>query len=259
MAFKRISIVGSGNLCWHLLQLLHGRAEVELTVYARNASKLDELKEEFPRITTWSLSKELKIEGDLIVLALKDDVLESIKDYQIESSACLIHLSGARSLQSIATIPCAGTAVVYPFQTFTKGRPVHWRHIPVFVEGSSPELEDQLMAFLQELRLTPYKANLDTRKEIHLCGVLVNNFSYYLYNQAKNLLEQKGLDRKILAPILTETVSKFLELEDPSTGQSGPASRKDFKTIGKHLELLENFPNLKSAYQELTKAIINLQ
>jgi predicted short-subunit dehydrogenase-like oxidoreductase (DUF2520 family) len=257
MLFKKISIVGSGNLCWHLLQLLHAKKEVQLTVYARDASKLEALAEEFPGITTYILTKDLTIEGDLIVLAIKDDALESIKLYHIAPTAHLIHLSGARSLQSIAAIPCAGTAVVYPFQTFTKGRPVHWRHIPVFVEGSSVEIEDQLIAFLQHLRLTGYKADLETRKQVHLCGVLVNNFTYFLCNQALQLMEEKGLDRKILSPILTETVSKFLELENPSAGQSGPASRKDFKTIGKHLEMLEKFPNLKTAYEELTKAIIN--
>lgn len=259
MLFKRISIVGSGNLCWHLLQLLHSKKDLKLTVYARDASKLEALVAEFPGITTWMLTKDLIIEGDLIVLAIKDDALESIKNYTIEPSAHLIHLSGARSLQSISSIPCAGSAVLYPFQTFTKGRPVHWRQIPVFVEGSSEALEEQLMTFLQELKLTPYKADLETRKQVHLCGVLVNNFTYYLFNQALQLMEAKGFDKKILSPILTETVSKFLEMDDPEIGQSGPASRKDFKTIGKHLELLEKFPNLKSAYEELTKAIINRQ
>ncbi|MDF2454899.1 MAG: protein of unknown function DUF2520-containing protein [Cytophagaceae bacterium] len=259
MLFKRISIVGSGNLCWHLLQLLHSKKDLKLTVYARDTEKLEALATEFPGITTWTLTKDLIIEGDLIVLAIKDDALESIKNYAIDPKAYLIHLSGARSLQSIATIPCAGSAVVYPFQTFTKGRPVHWRQIPVFVEGSSAAIEEQLMAFLEELRLSPYKADLETRKQIHLCGVLVNNFTYYMFNQALQLMEAKGLDKKMLSPILTETVSKFLELDDPSVGQSGPASRKDFKTIGKHLELLEKFPNLKSAYEELTKAIINRQ
>jgi predicted short-subunit dehydrogenase-like oxidoreductase (DUF2520 family) len=257
MLFKRISIVGSGNLCWHLLQLLHGRKEFQLTVYARNTSTLEELAVEFPGITTWTLTPELTIEGDLVVLAIKDDALESMSNYKIAAGAYLIHLSGARSLQSISSIPCAGSAVVYPFQTFTKGRPVHWRHIPVFIEGSSPDIEEQLISFLQELKLTAYRADLDTRKQVHLCGVLVNNFTYYLFNQALQLMEAKGLERKMLSPILTETVSKFLELEDPAVGQSGPASRKDFKTIGKHLELLEKFPNLKLAYEELTKAIIN--
>ena len=259
MLFKKISIVGSGNLCWHLLKLLHDKKPIQLTVYARNASELGELLGEFPGITVHALTKDIIIEGELIVFAIKDDALESMKNSSIEFGAYLIHLSGARSLQSIASIPCAGSAVVYPFQTFSKGRPVHWRQIPIFVEGSSPTVEEQLMAFLSELKLTATRADLETRKQVHLCGVLVNNFPYYLFNQALALMESKGLDKKMLSPIMTETVSKFLELEDPATGQSGPASRKDFKTIGKHLELLEKIPNLKSAYEELTKAIINRQ
>lgn len=257
MQVKKISIVGSGNLCWHLLKLLHDRNVAELTVYARSASVLGDLLGEFPRITAQPLSEKETIEGDIIVLAVKDDALESMKNYSFSASSYLVHLSGARSLQSIATIPCAGSAVVYPFQTFTKGRPVHWRHIPVLVEGSDQQVEEDLLEFLQGLKLNAKRAGLETRKIVHLCGVLVNNFPYFLFNEALQLLEEKGLDRRTLSPILTESVSKFLELEEPGSGQSGPAVRKDFKTIGKHLELLEKFPNLKSVYEELTKAIIN--
>ncbi|HSZ72285.1 MAG TPA: DUF2520 domain-containing protein, partial [Cytophagaceae bacterium] len=208
MLFEKISIVGSGNLCWHLLKLLHDRKVFRLSVYARNVSGLGELLGEFPDITVHALANDTFIEGDLIVFAVKDDALESMKNYSIASSAYLVHLSGARSLQSIASIPCAGSAVVYPFQTFTKGRPVHWRQIPVFIEGSSPAVEEQLMGFLRELKLMVISADLETRKRVHLCGVLVNNLPYYLFNQALLLIEAKGLDRKTLSPIMTETVSK---------------------------------------------------
>ncbi len=256
MTFHKISIVGAGNLAWHLISLFYTK-EVQLKVYARNTETLQELLKEFPRINIVSLYKDTVIEGDLIFLAIKDDAFESMYSYAFQPSAYVAHLSGARSLSAITSIACAGVAVVYPFQTFTKGREVYWKQIPIFVEAINEDLQGLLMQFLKELKLTVYEADLDTRKHIQLCGVLVNNFVYHLFTEAAVILEAKGIDKKILSPIIAETVTKFFELENPRKGQSGPALRKDFKTLGKHIEMLEKFPTLKTAYEELTKSILN--
>jgi hypothetical protein len=256
MVFNKIAIVGSGNLAWHLISLFC-KKEVQVKLYARSTEELQALQNEFPAIRSIVLAKDTQIEGDIVFLAVKDDAFESLYAYDFQKSAYVVHLSGARSLQAITSIQCAGVGVVYPFQTFTKGREVYWKQVPIFVEAITEELQLLLLQFLDELKLTAYVADLDTRKHVQLCGVLVNNFTYHLFNQASLILEAKGVDKKILSPIIAETVSKFFELEDPSQGQSGPALRKDFKTIGKHMEMLEKFPNLKTAYEELTKSILN--
>jgi len=256
MTFHKISIVGTGNLAWHLISLFYTK-EVQIKVYARNEEALQALLKAFPRINIISLHKDTPIEGELIFLAIKDDAFESMYTYTFQSSAYVVHLSGARSLSAIASIACAGVGVIYPFQTFTKGREVYWKQIPIFVEAITEDLQALLIQFLVELKLTAYHADLDTRKHIQLCGVLVNNFVYHIFNEAAVILQAKGIDKKILSPIIAETVSKFFELENPREGQSGPALRKDFKTIGKHIEMLEKFPNLKTAYEELTKSILN--
>jgi predicted short-subunit dehydrogenase-like oxidoreductase (DUF2520 family) len=256
MTFHHIGIVGAGNLAWHLITLFYQKG-VNLTVYARNAEALQSLLVEFPRINIVVLHQETTIEGDLIFLAVKDDAFESFYTYHFKPSAYVVHLSGARSLQAITSIKCAGVGVIYPFQTFTYGRAVYWKQVPIFVEAITEDLQALLIQFLLELQLTAYHADLDTRKHVHLSGVLVNNFVYHLFNEAAGILAQKGIDKKILSPIIAETVSKFFELEDSRLGQSGPAVRKDFKTIGKHMEMLEKFPNLKTAYEELTKSILN--
>ncbi len=256
MTFNKIAIVGTGNLAWHLITLFYNK-ELQIKVYARNTDALQDLLKAFPYIKIIVLDNETPIEGDLIFLAIKDDAFESMYSYPFQPSAYVVHLSGARSLQAITSIKCAGVGVVYPFQTFTKGRAVYWKQIPVFVEAITEELQALLIQFLLELKLTAYHADLDTRKHIQLCGVLVNNFVYHLFNESATILASKGIDKKVLSPIITETVSKFFELENPQEGQSGPALRKDFKTIGKHIEMLEKFPNLKTAYEELTKSILN--
>ena len=256
MLFNKITIIGSGNLAWHLITLFN-KKEVQIKVYARNIEELQTLQEEFPAVKSMVLNKDTTIDGELIFLAIKDDAFESMYTYSFQESAYVVHLSGARSLQAITAIPCAGVGIIYPFQTFTKGREVYWKQVPIFVEAITEELRDKLLQFLNELKLTAYMADLDTRKHIQLCGVLVNNFTYHLFNEAAVILDAKGVDKKILSPIIAETVSKFFELENPRQGQSGPAFRKDFKTIGKHIEMLEKFPNLKTAYEEITKSILN--
>ena len=134
MTFNKISIVGTGNLAWHLISLFYTK-EVQVKVYARNEEALQALLKTFPRINTVPLHKDTPIEGELIFLAINDDAFESMYAYTFQPSAYLVHLSGARSLSAITSIACAGVGVIYPFQTFTKGREVYWKQIPIFVEA----------------------------------------------------------------------------------------------------------------------------
>jgi hypothetical protein len=58
---------------------------------------------------------------------------------------------------------------------------------------------------------------------------------------------------ELLKPIIKETFEK-LEILSPKNAQTGPAIRRDKKTINKHLKLIES-PDLKSIYKVFTLAI----
>lgn len=75
-----------------------------------------------------------------------------------------------------------------------------------------------------------------------------------MYRIAHELTDEKGLDFDILKPLILETAKKVQHMS-PYMAQTGPAKRRDTKTIKTHLKLLESHPNYKDLYEQLTKSI----
>ena len=63
------------------------------------------------------------------------------------------------------------------------------------------------------------------------------NFLNYLLYISDDLLKTKKIDLSILNPIINETIRKAFK-GNIMSNQTGPAVRKDFKTIEKHLSIL---------------------
>ena len=88
---------------------------------------------------------------------------------------------------------------------------------------------------------------------MHLAAVFVNNFTNQLYRVAHEITEAESVEFDILKPLIKETAKKVQTIS-PYMAQTGPAIRKDKKTISKHLQALENKIH-KDIYELLTKAI----
>jgi len=70
------------------------------------------------------------------------------------------------------------------------------------------------------------------------------------------ILEQQGLDRQLLLPLIRETAAK-IETMHPNAAQTGPAIRHDIDSINRHLQLLANKPDWKQIYETITEDIIH--
>jgi predicted short-subunit dehydrogenase-like oxidoreductase (DUF2520 family) len=144
--------------------------------------------------------------------------------------------------------------VLYPLQTFDKNREIPFRNLPFFVEANS--LEDEFLLEEIALKLSGNATQLSSekRKYLHLAAVFACNFTNHLYTRAAQILEEQGLDRHLLLPLIRETVSK-IETMHPHEAQTGPAVRYDKNVIDKHIEILENQPHLQELYQRLSEDI----
>jgi hypothetical protein len=96
----------------------------------------------------------------------------------------------------------------------------------------------------------------ESRLKIHLAAVVVNNFTNHLYALAEDYCESEEIAFDLLKPLIKETAIRIAHLS-PSKVQTGPAVRNDAKTIDKHLNLLNNYPELKALYLKLSNSIIN--
>ncbi|WP_373940782.1 DUF2520 domain-containing protein [Polaribacter sejongensis] len=75
-----------------------------------------------------------------------------------------------------------------------------------------------------------------------------------LYKIGNDICAEHKVPFEVLFPLIKETASKIESLS-PEKAQTGPAVRKDKKTIKNHLDLLNI--NQQEIYQLLTKSIQN--
>jgi predicted short-subunit dehydrogenase-like oxidoreductase (DUF2520 family) len=98
------------------------------------------------------------------------------------------------------------------------------------------------------------EANDEERLKLHMAAVFCNNFVNHLYALTAEYCTKETLRFELLIPLIQETAQRLLEMP-PSQAQTGPASRNDKETMQKHLELLDNYPQLKEIYILFTKSI----
>ena len=98
-----------------------------------------------------------------------------------------------------------------------------------------------------------FEVNDEQRRKLHIAAVIVNNFSNHLIALTKEYTDSLDLDFDLLKPLMQETMLKALA-QNPKDIQTGPAKRKDYKTIAQHESMLSD-PKLKELYLWFTQSI----
>jgi predicted short-subunit dehydrogenase-like oxidoreductase (DUF2520 family) len=155
-----------------------------------------------------------------------------------------------------AAVPQVHGGVLYPLQTFSAGRTIDWPAVPLFVEAPDADAEAALLTLAHSL--SQHVALLDSaqRLRLHLGAVFASNFTNHVLGIAHQLLAEAGLDFKLLAPLVRETVDKALGAQPgPFAVQTGPAARHDAPTLAAHTAALVAHPAWQALYTQLTQSI----
>lgn len=243
---KTISIVGTGNVAFHLGNGLLEQGITIASVYGRNSDHSKELA------SSWNckIADNLEaIESDLILVCVSDDAVASIIS-QLPKTAKVAYTSGAVDLSSIPARSYIG--VFYPLQTFSRSKRVNLFEVPFLIEADNTDFAQELFDLAWKMSRNVHFATSSERKKYHLAAVWVNNFTNHIVFQAKDYLDKEQLDWEILLPLLTETVDKLKTL-NPFDAQTGPARRNDNLTIQSHLEMQDGLQ--KELYSLLSKSI----
>ena len=240
---KEVVIIGSGNLAEALARTVAGSATLRLRqIWARNAAR----GEAISRLTGAPRSSEPDR------LAQAECYLLAVSDRAVGEDAAVVHTAGAVSMD---TLPFARRGVLYPLQTFTAGREVDFRRVPLFVEASSPDLLAELEEAAGALSDTVLRAGSAERARLHLAAVFACNFVNHLYALGAEALAPTGLPFDVLKPLIRETAGKALAAASPAEAQTGPAVRGDRETLRRHLEIIGGDARLKTIYELLSEDI----
>jgi len=239
---QKIGIAGAGNVGRYLKSELQFKG-FEVLGFNRSQTRgwhsLDELANELDDL-------------DLMLICLSDDAITAFSE-SLGSTSCLVaHVSGATEMQALSpSIP--RKAVFYPLMSFSSSSNLSIAKVPFCLEAQHPDDLGLLEDMVAKLGAKSYDVSSHQRKSLHLAAVLAHNFSNHLFYKAEKLLNNSGMDFKMLIPLLEESLAN-LKKDSAFNLQTGPARRNDKQTIARHLDLLENEKDRK-IYNLLTQSI----
>ena len=242
-----VTLVGSGNVAHHLAKAMANAPNVVLDrwVVRTPSSVLIDIN------TTLSEKFDEPSSSQIIILAISDDAITDYSASLNQSDALLVHTSGSVNLHHMDKKHRRG--VFYPLQTFSKNKPLEFSSIPICIEALQKEDLNLLTALADALGCKSRVISSEQRLALHLAAVFVNNFSNQMYRIAHEITDGARLDFDLLKPLILETAMKVQDLS-PYQAQTGPALRKDQKTIKRHLKQLEK-ENHRLIYELITKSI----
>lgn len=227
----RIVIIGGGNVA-------------EALVRGFTAAGVPPVQQ-WTRKTGGELAK-----ADLYLIAVSDKAIRALKfDF---GDGVAAHTAGGVSMDALQA---RRRAVFYPLQTFTKGRAVDWKTVPILLEASDEGAMKIVEKAAELLSGDVRQVNGAQRMMLHAAGVFANNFANHMYAAGEELAREAGFDFEILKPLIRETAEKALASSSPHLVQTGPAVRNDFETRSKHAELLSQKPYLRNLYITISKNI----
>lgn len=249
---KSIVLIGAGNVATQLGAALKKEGYLISQVYSRTKKSAEALAKTLKAAPLTDL-KKIDTGAAIVIIAVKDDAIAAIAKQLKLKDQLLVHTSGSVEMNVLKA--CSKNfGVFYPLQTFTKGKTVVFKSVPICIEANNSAASTTLQYFAKSLSRKVQKINSDQRKKIHLAAVFACNFSNHMYAIADELLRKEKLSLDLLQPLIEETASK-IKNSKPSDVQTGPAVRGDKKTMDAHLKLLGTNKKLKTLYQLISEGI----
>ncbi len=258
----KISMIGAGNVAWHLSIAFENHHHQICEVFSRQQSKAKALTAMLYQAKATDELDFSESEAELFILAVSDDAISDVcSKLVLPENAILAHTSGTKSLQDLQKLMLSfhdlpiRCAVFYPLMTFSIHKKMSLKEVPFCIEADDEEAESQLVELGQGLSNTVYLVNSQERKVLHIAAVFACNFTNHLLALAKEITNNQDLEFDLLKPLIKETFQKALEAEHPADVQTGPAVRGDKTTINNHLVYLKDQNDLFEIYEILSESI----
>jgi len=246
-----ITIIGSGNAATVLGKVLKKNDHVINEIAGRNTIAVQQLAQHLDANACNDL-KQLNKDSDVYIIAVRDDAVAEVSAQLNFNEKIVMHTCGSVAMDVLAKTS-VNYGVLYPLQSLRKELnylPV----IPFLANGNNDFTKEKIFNLAASISKHVIKANDETRLQYHLSAVIVSNFTNHLFTLAKDYCDRNNADFKLLLPLIEATANR-LHYYEPSIMQTGPAIRGDETTMQKHLQLLNDFPQLKNIYEIISGSI----
>jgi predicted short-subunit dehydrogenase-like oxidoreductase (DUF2520 family) len=252
-----VSFIGSGNLAWHLAPALDNTDFAVKEIYSRNLKNAAALVEKLYQATTKPTLDFSISPSRIFIIAVPDDAIaDVVHEITLPENSFLFHTSGSQPLSTLAYAPTENIGVLYPLQTFSKGKKIDFREVPFFLESENSAAEKMLMTMAKSIARKIYKVTSEKRKALHVAAVFASNFTNHMLTLSKGIMTDNKLDFDLLKPLIAETINKSLTME-PDEAQTGPAKRGDLEILDNHLEFLSSDETVAEIYKVISQHIVD--
>ena len=249
---RKISIIGSGNVATNLAHAFDRAGHDILQVISANSERAKQLANCFGAYYGNSISS-VDLNADFIIICVNDESYFNVLEELPKGLKPIIcHTSGPVSMDVISDY-APNFGVFYPLQILGKGEDIDFLDVPIFIEGNSTNVRENLMNLADTISNKISEVSSVEREKYHLAAVFANNFTNLMYTLSHKYLEDESLDFQNLIPIIKETANRLAD-DKPESWQTGPAKRGDTAIMQKHIDMLED-PRLKEIYKQLSDYI----
>lgn len=251
-SIKDVTFIGSGNVATHLALALHA---VGITVRQVLSREYDHAALLAARVGAQPIDspERLAVDTSAFILAVNDDALFDLAlDLQLPD-ALVIHTSGSTSAAVLKPIS-RHFGVVWSPQTFVRDLAMDYARLPLCIEAGTPQDEQRIADLFATVTPNIHRLDFEQRRWAHLAAVMVSNFGNAINALAQGLLQAHGLEMALLQP-LAEATARKISYGPLWPQQTGPAIRRDSKTLDAQRRLLADQPQMLQLYELLTDLI----
>lgn len=254
-----ITIIGAGRLGTNLGYALLQKGHRITALSDKNLSSAQQSHQFFGQGKVTDDNRIAARFGQWVILTVPDDEIEAVAEELADSSLewqdrFVFHCSGLHTSESLKSLEMKGAlaASLHPVQSFPQKKPDPGAFKDIFfgLEGKQKAL-NLAIGITRQLGGKFFIIDAPDKPLYHIACSMASNFLATLLDTATEVLSQIGLSKstasQVLFPLVQGTlqnVNKF----NAGTALTGPVTRGDEKTIAKHLEALQKYPELRNLY-----------
>jgi predicted short-subunit dehydrogenase-like oxidoreductase (DUF2520 family) len=250
----KVTLIGSGNVATALGLMFLGAGHTIVQVAGRNRRTVGKLARLLRAQPITDPARLIQHEG-IFLLAVNDDAIRQTFHTWFIPCGIWVHVSGSSGTEFFSA-KTENYGVIYPVQTFNLQASTFLLFpVPFLVEASNSRTLSQIRKLLKKMDGRVHVVSTDIRQHVHLAAVILNNFIFHLGIRAIQMVQERRLPASLLYPLLQATMFNLM-MKNRSQLQTGPAVRKDMKTIQRHLQLLKHHDGMKKIYRAITENIM---
>lgn len=251
----KIVVVGAGGVAESLVAALSLRTVSPMALMSPTLGHAEQLVERYAlKSQVVHTLMELPTDADIYLFAVPDHAVQEVSQAMPATEGVWMHTAASVPLEELSSIH-RSSAVFYPLNTFTKGRPLPLEQTPLFYEVADQKAYDAVISLAHLLQMNGREASLGVRRQLHVAAVFACNFVNHQWAVATKILQRAALPVEVLHPLMQETLQKAIQL-GALEGQTGPARRGDTVTMQTHEQLLADHPELwQEMYRLLSRSI----